>query len=247
MEISYANDSIGSDEVVKYLGLSGQSGTIFPEMIRMKEVVAKAKEERLSAPDEELQRFADSFRSVRALYDAEETQAFLDNAGLSLDDFEEFCEAAVLTNTLREHLAPDTKVQEYFVTNRADFDHARISVIVVGEETLANEIVMQVTEDEEDFHALAREHSADEQTKYAGGYVGLVRRAMLPPETSAKVFSADPGDVLGPFDRDGMFRLVLVEEVIKAELTDDVRDAIKEKIFNEWLAQALTGEVVVKP
>jgi len=247
MEISYANGSIGPEDVVKYLALSGQSGTIFTEIIRTKEVVTKAQAEGVAASDDDLQEFADNFRSVRGMYGAEETQAFLDSAGLTVDDFEEFCETAVLTNALRDHLAPDSKVEEYFVTNRADFDQARISVIFVSEESLANEIVMQVTEDEEDFHALAREHSLDEQTKYAGGYVGLVHRAMLSPETSAKVFSADDGDVLGPFDRDGMLQLVLTEEVIKAELTDGVKDAIKERIFSEWLIQALKGGVVVRP
>jgi len=247
MEISYPNGSISPEDTVKYLCLSGQSGAIFREMIRMREVVSKAEQEGLSASDEALQQFADGFRSIRALYDAEETQAFLDSAGLTVDDFEAFCEAAVLTNALRDHLATDSKIEEYFVTNRADFDRARVSIIVVGEETLANEIVMQVTEDEEDFHALAREHSVDEQTKYAGGYVGVVYRAMLSPEVSAKVFSAEPADVLGPFEVDGMFRLVLVEEAIKADLTDDTRDAIRERILNEWLAQTLKGEIVVKP
>lgn len=41
-------------------------------------------------------------------------------------------------------------------------------------------------------------------------------------------------------------QLVLVEEVLKAELDDELKDAIKERIFSEWLAQILKGGITVQ-
>ena len=117
---------------------------------------------------------------------------------------------------------------------------------MVADENLANEIVMQVTEDGEDFHRLAREHSIDEQTKCGGGYVGMVSRSMLAPEAAAKVFNAEPGDLVGPFEKEGMSQLILVEEVNRAELDEEIKDAIKERIFNEWLAEILKGGITVQ-
>ncbi len=106
-------------------------------------------------------------------------------------------------------------------------------MIVVKKESLADEIAMQVTEDGEGFHSLARRHSIDETTRHYRGHLGSITRKMLSPDISAKVFNTNPGDLLGPFKKDEYIQLILVEEVIKAELTDNVKEAIKERIFEQ--------------
>ncbi|MBW1709743.1 MAG: peptidylprolyl isomerase [Deltaproteobacteria bacterium] len=237
MEIVYSQDVITPEEVVKFLSFTRQSYPIVAEIIKNKEVLKKARELNLEVSDEELQAFSDNFRNVCGLYSVDETLDFLKNAGLSEDDFETFCEISLLTSSLKEHLATENKIEEYFVNNRSELDLVRISSIMVKDEGLANEIVLQVTEDEEDFHALARKHSVDERTKNAGGYIGFVTRDMLWPEVAAKVFNAAGGDLLGPFSVDEFFQLVLVEELRRAELNEDFREIIKQKIFDEWASQ----------
>lgn len=236
MKITYSNDTITPEEVVRFLSLTGQSQSIYNQIIIHKEVVKKARELGLEVSDDQLQRFADNFRSLKGFDSAQEMLEFLESSGLSEDDFEAFCEASLLMADLKEHMADEKKVEKYFINNRSDFDFARISVIVIAEENLANEIIMQVTEDGEDFHALAREHSLDETTKYSCGYVGIVSRKMLAPEISAKVFNADAGDLLGPFQKDDHHQLIWVEEVIKPELTDHIKEAIKERILGQWVS-----------
>ena len=49
------------------------------------------------------------------------------------------------------------------------------------------------------------------------------------------MFSASTGDLLGPFKNDGSFQLILIEEVIRAKLEGGVKEAIRERIFREWL------------
>jgi len=211
MKIVYANDTITPVEMVKFLSLTWQSQPIYREIIKRKESMKKAQELKIEISDEELQQFVDNFRSAQGLFSAEATLNFLNNAGLTEDDFEVFCEISLLAAALKDHLADEKKISEYFVNNRSEFDRARISIIVVKEENLANEIVMQVNEDGEDFHALAREHSLDGATKYSGGYAGLVSRTMLTPELGAKVLNAAAGDLLGPFQHDDFYQLILVE------------------------------------
>jgi len=245
MEIVYSGDTISPEEVVKYLSLTRQIHPVYTEIIKQKEVLRKAEELNLQITDEQLQDYCDNFRKVCGLYTAEETMDFFEKQGLNEDDFESFCEASVLISMLKDHLADENKIEEYFVNNRTDLDMARISSIMVGDENLANEIFLQVTEDEEDFHALARLHSVDDATKHAGGYVGYVSRGMLWPEISAKVFNANTGDVLGPFALEKYHQLILVEELKKADLNEDSQEMIKEGIFNEWLSQFLQDEIKI--
>jgi parvulin-like peptidyl-prolyl isomerase len=246
MKITYANDTITPEDVIRFLSLTGQSQSIYNQIIIHKEVVKKAKELGIEISDEQLQRFADNFRSLKGLYSAQEMIDYLERSGLDEDDFEAFCEASLLMADLKEHMADKKKVEEYFINNRSEFDFARISVIIVGKEGLANEIAMQVTEDGEDFHALARRHSLDEATKYSGGYVGVVSRKMLSPEIAAKVFNADAGDLVGPFQKDEHQELIWVEEVIKPELTDQIKEGIKERIFAQWVSRFFEEGVRIK-
>jgi len=245
LKIVYSHDTVTPEEVISYLGLIGQADAVFSEIIKNKEVMKKARELNIELPDEQLQQFADNYRNLRGLHSAEAMITFLENAGLTEDDFETFCELSLLTASLKDHLADDKKIEAYFVNNRSDFDYARLSIIVVQEEHLAREIIIQVTEEGEDFHALARKHSLDEATKYAGGYTGMLSRQMLPPDVSAKVFNASAGDSLGPFQKDAFFQLFFIEEVVTATLNEGVKEAIKELIFREWLSPFLKGGVKV--
>ncbi len=246
MEIVYSQDVITPEEVVKFLSFTRQSFPVIAEVIKGKEVLKKARELKLEVSDEELQAFSDNFRKVCGLYTAQETLEFLENAGLSEDDFELFCETSILTSAVKDYLAANDKIEEYFVNSRAELDLARISSIMVEDEGLANEIVLQVTEDEEDFHALARRYSMDERTKYAGGYIGFVRRDMLQPEISAKVFNAAEGDLTGPFALEGRYQLILVEELKKAVLDDELREVIKQRIFDEWVSRFFKNGIKIK-
>ena len=247
MKLDYAGGSILPEEVVKFLFLSGQSQQILIEMVKNREVLKKAAELGLSVSDEELQEFSDNYRNVRGLTTRQATLRFLETAGLTQDDFEAHCEAAILASAVKDRLADAERIENFFVDNRSEFDRVRVSIIRVPDENLANEIYLQATEDGEDFHALARRFSTDETTKHAGGYAGAIVRGSFSPEISAKIFNAASGDVAGPFQEDGFFILLRVEEVIRAELTGEVKQAIKDRIFDEWLALSLRQGIVVNP
>lgn len=247
MEIKYQQGTIRPEEVMRFLALTGQCLPVCLEIIRNKEVARKSKEIGLTAEDNELQEFADNYRIAHGLCDSSDMLALLENEGLTEDDFENFCESAVLTAKLKSYLADKRRVEEYFINNRSEFDSARISVLLVREASLAKELLIQIAEEGADFHKLARKHSVDENTKYAGGYAGVVSRRMLPAEVSAKIFAASSGDIIGPFRCEDLFQMVLVEEVTKAELNDNVKEMIREKIFGEWLCQFMREGLKVVP
>jgi len=246
MKMDYGAGTITPEELVKSLAVTGQLAHLCREAILRKEVRKAAGTAGLSVSDEEVQEFADAFRKMMDLHDAADTVQFLENAGLSEDDFGDYCETCCLADALRDHLATDAKIQEYFLNNRIDFERARVSIIGVEDENLAKELVVQVEEEGEDFHALAREHSLDQRSKYGGGHLGLLPRRALNQEQSAKVFNASPGDVLGPFALEKGFCIVLVEELHKAEMNELIGEAIKQTIFDQWLNDRMKEGVKVK-
>jgi len=234
MKIVYSNGSLTPEEAIKFFILSGQAQSLFAECITAKEAIREANALDITVSDDELQQFADSYRASLGLFSVVEMKNFLKDNGLTEEDFEEFCELSVLLPAVKNRLADEKSVKEFFFRRRSELDVAQISSILVEREPLAKEIVARVVEDGEDFHALARQYSLDEQTKHAGGYLGPVTREMLPPDMEAKVFNAGKGEVLGPFPTKTAYQLILVENVQKAELTDQVKEMIKEMIFKEW-------------
>jgi parvulin-like peptidyl-prolyl isomerase len=245
MKISYSQGVITPEEIIRFLTLSGQLHSLINEIIKNREVMKKAKELKILVPTDELQQYADSFRVSRGLFSSEDTQNFLKTAGLNEGDFEGYCEARILTLKLMDRLADEHQIEEYFVSNHSDFDLARISRIVVKEKSLAQEILIQIQEEGKDFHAGAKEYSIDQSTKFGGGYVGQITRNMLQPEAAAKVFNASSGEVLGPFEIEGLFELILVEEVVKAEFNETVKERIKRFIFEEWISQFINRRVTI--
>ncbi len=245
MKITYENGSITLEEVVKHLALTGRLSGITSEIIRRFETTKKAEELGFAVTDDELQAAADSFRSMNGLYKASDMEAFMDTAGITLDDLEQFCEGAILENYVKNALIDENNIKAYFVNNRNEFEYVLISVITVDDENLAKELMLRIEEDGDDFHTLAREFSIDD-TKYAGGYTGRVNRGMLPPEIAAKVFNAAAGDVTGPFSAEKGFKLILVEEVVRCEMDSNVKESIKDRLFSQWLQSRLRGGIRVE-
>jgi len=247
MKISYSEGAIRPEEVIHYLVLNGQANAVFREIIRNKEVTQKARQLNIEASDEELQQYANTFRLLNGLHSAEETLRFLKNSGLTEDDFESFCEASLLTSKLKDHFGEEEKIAEYFVNNRSELESVEVSGIQVEKESLAEEIMIQVQDEGEDFHALARKYSTDEATKHSGGYMGAVARSMLPPEVAAKLFSSEAGDLRGPFPINDRLHLFLIEGVTTAELTEHAKEVIKDRLFEEWVSDFFKGGLRIDP
>src|SRR5262249_24392417 len=179
---------------------------------------------------------ADVCRKARGLHKASETQAWLAERRLGVEDFQALVERPLLRRKLAEHLTSG-QVERYFAENRSQFDRARLSQILVGREGIASELLAQITEDGADFAALARKHSLDETSAPAGGSLGVVDRKNLSPPDDAAGFGARPGDVVGPFKTPQGFHVIKVEEILPAQLDDKTTEAIRDRLFEDWLRQ----------
>jgi parvulin-like peptidyl-prolyl isomerase len=239
--IEFRGVALSEEEVCRTLAWQGPWEELLLDALRIKCMPDWARRISVTVTDDEIQAVADSYRRERDFYEADEFQAFLQQACLSEDDFADYCHAQALRRAVRDHLGTPERIQTYFMAHLGKFDRARISRIVVDDEELAKELRMRVVEDGEDFHRLAREYSRDEETRYAGGYVGLVRRKDLGREASARVFASEEGSVLEALEEDERYHVILVEELLKAHLDDELREEIKDCLLHDWESSHIGG------
>jgi len=193
-----------------------------------------AERQAIEVSDEELQQAADDFRAARELYSPEAIATWLAATRLTFEDWEAVIEGNVLRQKLGEAVTAG-KIEQRFAENKLAFDEAEISRLVVADEDIARELLAQITEEDADFHSLARSYSIDAVTRPAGGYAGKVKRTDMEAAVEAAVFGAQPGKVTGPFKSDDGWHLIKIESLHRAELDDTVRDTIKAQVFADWL------------
>ncbi|SLM29144.1 conserved hypothetical protein [Desulfamplus magnetovallimortis] len=189
----------------------------------------------ISVSDEELTQFSDHYRLITGLNSADETLAFFHRIAINQDIYEDLCEAKILISKIKKEMATQKSVLDYYMAHRAEFEKARISQIIVDSKNLANELMMRIEEDGEDFHTLARQYNTDDDLKWKSGYVGIIYRNMLPSDLASKIFTSEPGTIIDPLEVDGFHYIVKLEELIKpSPESEEVQRVVEEVIWNEW-------------
>lgn len=184
--------------------------------------------------DDELQRFADGFRTERKLHTADDTAAWLRAHNMSDDDFEHGLLRGLTLAKLRESIEYD-EVRRCFFGHLKSFQWARFCQIVTKERDTAEELLAQIRDDEADFASLARRYSIDPSSRAAGGYVGAVKRRDLDPQLEAVVFSGVLEAVLGPVQTPLGWHLIKVWERGGSELDDETAAAAREAVLEHRL------------
>lgn len=190
----------------------------------------------LAADDDELQAALTAFRRARGLFTAAHTGEWLQIRGMTLDDLAAMLRPQLLRAALSSHVVSDEEIRRHFRETAQRYDRAEISFIVTAEYGMAQELRFRL-EEGGDFHTLARRYSEDAATAKSGGYAGLVGRGDLEPETAAALFGSEAGAVLGPFELKRRYSLIAVEALFPAELNDDVRADIRERLFVQKLEE----------
>jgi hypothetical protein len=113
-------------------------------------LVAQAEQAGLSVSAEQLQQAADAFRRQLGPPSADQFRSWLDRQRRSVLDFEDALERDLLIEKLKDHLTRD-RIAVHFETNQAGNARAHLSLILVGREDQARELVTQIREEGRDF------------------------------------------------------------------------------------------------
>jgi parvulin-like peptidyl-prolyl isomerase len=230
--------TISSEDILHQVKLSCKIPSVIEEIVTRKIIADAAANVDIKAETEELQKAADNTRLLGKLKSADDTWAWLQKHGLSLDDFEEVIYNNVISGKLAQHLFAD-KVEPFFVEHQLDYAGVVMYEVVLDDEDLAMELFYGIQEGEMSFYEVAHQYIQDTELRRKGGYQGIVRRKELKPEISAAVFAAKPPQVLKPIVTSSGVHLILVEEIIQPELDDKLGPQIMFDLFYEWLKQQI--------
>lgn len=233
------DEDIGTNDFVRFLRLNRKFDQLLEDMLIDRLTVHGAKKQGISVSTEDIQEKFDQIRRVQGLHRAKATTEFLENLGISLDEFEDFLCNTLYVEKLIASITTDAAVKEYFGLNSPDFDSMEVGHILMDSEGKAREIVALLEDDPDSFSELAKEHSLDPETRENGGVIGVVTRGSLHGEIEAKVFSAEKGAILGPFARndDQLFEIFTVIDKHHASLDGSTAKQVREKIYDDWLSE----------
>ncbi|MFN0055519.1 MAG: peptidylprolyl isomerase [Planctomycetales bacterium] len=230
-------------EILHCLKLTGGLGFVRQALADLI-VQRRARTLGLEVSDADVQAEVNSLRKQLKLFKAAQTQEWLKEHHLTLDDLAESAEWSLLKSRLKERVVTRDQVELYFSEHRRSFDRVQCAHILVEDEGVAEELKVQLVEDGADFSTLAARFSTDEKSRHSGGDLGEVVRTALAPAVESAVFSARAGEVVGPVKTDMGYHLVKVERLMLGALTDALRGSISEHLFTQWLEGEFSGNRV---
>ncbi|HEY9697079.1 MAG TPA: peptidylprolyl isomerase [Trichocoleus sp.] len=237
--VNFSGISIEPDAIVDYLKQELSLKEICQKVLYQILIKKAAQSQGIIVTPEEIQVEADRQRYQKRLESAAATFAWLNEQLITPNEWETGIQNQLIMKKLAESLFAQD-VEKYFAEHRLDFEQISLYKITVPYKELAQELRFQLEEGEISFFEAAHLYDVDEQRRLQCGYEGRLYRWSLNPEIAAAIFSATIGEVLGPFQNDQGFELLMVEELIEAELNPTVRQEIIDRMFQEWLQGELT-------
>jgi parvulin-like peptidyl-prolyl isomerase len=235
--LKVADHELSLGQVLAALRLRGVWDRAISDLTRREILLAYAAKQGVGAADEELQGAVDGWRRMNNLVRAEQTQAWLDNNGLTLDDLERDCEARIVEMKLMSGF-DRTEIEAIYTERQTDFHAANLVMVRTADEAQANELKAKLEADPKALPALVDQYCSDEELKQQHGHIGWVRRPAMKQHLAEAVFAAQPGAVVGPFEA-GTSRLVYrVEQISKPQLNDWLETEIRRGLLNQKLAES---------
>ncbi|OPH10513.1 peptidylprolyl isomerase [Cylindrospermopsis raciborskii] len=226
--------TITAEDILKQVKLSLQIPDLIQSIVSHRIITDAATEAGITVDNEELQEAADTIRLFQKLHSAQETFGWLEKHHLSIDDLEEIAYFTTISQKLMTYLFAN-KVEPYFYENQLNYAGVVMHEVVFQDEDLAMELFYSIQEQEISFYDVAHKYIKDKELRRKGGYRGILSRKDLKSEISAAVFGTTPPETLKPILTSNGIHLILVEEIIQAELNDQLRYQIGSDLFVEWV------------
>lgn len=230
--------AIETQEIVDFLRQNIQMKDVCQKILYEKIISQSAQERGITVIPEEIQAEADHLRREKRLEKATDTLTWLVDQMMTADDWDAGIRSRLLAQKLAEYLFAK-EADKFFAQSRLDFEQILLYQIIVPYQNLAQELFYQIEEREISFYEAAHLYDIDERRKHQCGYEGKLYRWNLKPDIAAVILSAKPGEVIFPIKTSQGYHLFMVEELISAELTSELRQEIINKMFKDWLASEL--------
>jgi parvulin-like peptidyl-prolyl isomerase len=228
------NTEISNEDILEQLKLSCRVPELTEQILVRRIIQEEAEKADIKLEVSELQAAADDFRARNGLTSAKSTQMWLSINQLSLDEFENIVRLELLSDKLKEVVLVD-QVEKYFYQHQLEFDRVALSEVILENKELAMELYYAVREGEIKFQDIAGQYIKDVDLRRKGGYLGERQRKDLSPEMFSVFSVANPPQIMKPIASAHGFRLLWVEEIIKAELNEKMYGEIQNQLFLEYI------------
>lgn len=223
------------DKVISLLKKKIQFKEVYQQVLQDNIIQQAAQERGVTVSSQEIQAQCDRLRHEKRLESASDTMTWLADQMIAVEELEIGIRDHLLAEKLADYLF-NQDVEKFFAQNKIDFEQVLIYQIVVPYPKLAQEILYQVEEAEISFYEAAHLYDIDERRRYHCGYEGKLYRWNLKPAIAAVVFnSRKVGELIGPVTVDKQSHLLMVEQFIPAELTPEIYQSIRQRLFKQWL------------
>lgn len=236
--ISLGSLTLEPAQIIAYLKQEIQIKDLCRQTLWRHIVKNVAHDKGLTISDAEIQAEADQFRHQMKLESAKDTIQWLDEQLITSEDWEEGIRERLLTQKLAKHLF-EREVPIFFSQHKLQYEKVILYRLVVHEAPLAQELFYQITETETSFYQAAHRYDIDERRRLHCGYEGTLSRQHLKPDIAAQVFGSQPKDILGPTPSEEGYELLMVEDFLSIDLTEEIHSQILNQLFNEWLDREL--------
>lgn len=191
---------------------------------------------------DDLQKAVDEFRYEIGIDSSDETRRWLKANHMDEKGMADACRLRALRNKLLLAIE-DTTVAETFQQLATELETATLYAMRLPTRREAEKMADQLRAGTLNFHLTAMEHSTDDATRPAAGYLGEVTRADLPETVAISVFSVDPGDIVGPLKNGTEYDIYLVASFQKPSI-DEIEMEIRQSLLAEKLDILIRQAVV---
>ena len=207
---------------------------VLDSMIEQVLIMQAAAQEGVAISDEELE--ATIQQSIEEGGGQASFEEWLQTSDLTYGDFKEEIRFQLLAQAIFERVTGS-------IPTTAEQVHARHIVVNTEEEAQA---ILTRLQAGEDFAALARQHSQDENTKEAGGDLGFFPRGLLlSPEVEEAAFALQPGQISEVVRSQFGYHIIQVlEKVPDRPLPPELLNSLKEQAFAAWMQKQWEGATI---
>lgn len=245
--IAIDNQPISIGQAFGYLQLFGRLQPFIQDVLRYHTIYqAIQTNPDLVVTTGELGQFVLDFRLKMGLTDPDNFQQWLSNQGVNYGAFESQAVIGLQLEKLKDQVAA-SYIDTYFAEHHRSFEQVDLYYIVTSEEALAYQIKERVAGGES-FEQIARQYPLDAENLQQAVITkrDVLRRHQLREEIKTALETADEKVLVGPIVMGNRWCICQVEQTLPAVLDEQIRQELREQIFEQWVTEK-SQQVQVTP
>lgn len=164
-------------------------------------------------------------------------QAWRLHYGLSQEQFEQLATRKLRIEKFKQ-ATWGHRLESYFLKRKRQLDRAVYSLIRIQDQEIASELFFRIREGEQSFAELAQAYSQGAEVR-TGGLVGPVELGTLHPNLAELLLTSSVGKVRPPIRFGAWQVIVRLEQLIPAQLDDQMRQRLLKEKYEAWLQEQL--------